>query len=228
MASTYINLPIEAIAEILGPVTLFDVATETTLLSVDAWLASIDGKVATETTLLSVDSTLSTIAALDFATETTLLSVDSYLASIAAEDFATQTTLAAISVQLPATLGQKTMANSFAVTLASDQTQIPVSQSGNWSVFSSGYQGTFTDRSGQATVASSQVAAANANRRYFFISNISNAIIWINFGTAATTASPSIPLNAGDSFVMEANFINTESVNVIAASGTRDYVAKEG
>ena len=40
---------------------------------------------------------------------------------------ATETTLAAMSAKLPATLGQKTMANSFAVTIASDQSAIPVS-----------------------------------------------------------------------------------------------------
>lgn len=39
---------------------------------------------------------------------------------------ATETTLSAISAQLPATLGQKTMANSMAVVLSSDQSSIPV------------------------------------------------------------------------------------------------------
>jgi hypothetical protein len=42
-------------------------------------------------------------------------------------DAATQTTLAAIAGQLPATLGQKAMADSLAVTLASNQSAIPVS-----------------------------------------------------------------------------------------------------
>lgn len=35
---------------------------------------------------------------------------------------------------LPASLGQKTMANSLAVTIASDQTAVPASQSGTWTV----------------------------------------------------------------------------------------------
>lgn len=47
------------------------------------------------------------------------------LATIAAVDFATETTLAAQSAKLPATLGQKTAANSMSVVLASDQTAIP-------------------------------------------------------------------------------------------------------
>lgn len=43
---------------------------------------------------------------------------------------ATETTLAAVSGKLPATLGQKTNGNSLAVTIASDQTAIPVSDGG--------------------------------------------------------------------------------------------------
>lgn len=42
---------------------------------------------------------------------------------------ATEATLAAVSGKLPATLGQKTMANSLAVAIASDQSAIPVSSS---------------------------------------------------------------------------------------------------
>jgi len=42
---------------------------------------------------------------------------------------ASETTVAAISGKLPATLGQKTMANSLAVAIASDQSAIPVSTS---------------------------------------------------------------------------------------------------
>lgn len=41
-------------------------------------------------------------------------------------------TLSTISGQLPATLGQKAMSASFAVAIASDQSAIPVSQSGTW------------------------------------------------------------------------------------------------
>lgn len=46
----------------------------------------------------------------------------------------TEATLAAVSGKLPATLGQKAMAASMAVVLASDQTAIPVTQSGAWNV----------------------------------------------------------------------------------------------
>lgn len=84
---------------------------------------------------------LSTIAAKDFATQTTLAAVLAKLnASVAVtgtfwqatqpvsaaslplpSGAATETTLSAANAKLPATLGQKTMANSFAVTTASDQ-----------------------------------------------------------------------------------------------------------
>jgi hypothetical protein len=47
---------------------------------------------------------------------------------------ATEATLAAASAKLPATLGQKAMAASMAVVLASDQSAIPVSQSGTWNI----------------------------------------------------------------------------------------------
>lgn len=47
---------------------------------------------------------------------------------------ATETTLAGASAKLPATLGQKAMAASMAVTLASDQSAIPASQSGTWNI----------------------------------------------------------------------------------------------
>lgn len=43
---------------------------------------------------------------------------------------ATETTLAAASAKLPATLGQKTKANSLAVTLASDQDALPITDNG--------------------------------------------------------------------------------------------------
>lgn len=51
------------------------------------------------------------------------------LAALAAEDFSTETTLAAMSAKLPATLGQAASALSMSVTIASDQTDVPISAS---------------------------------------------------------------------------------------------------
>lgn len=63
---------------------------------------------------------------------------------------ATESTLQSVSAQLPANLGQKTMANSFAVTLASNQTAIPITNpsaiisTANSSVTPLGIAGVFT------------------------------------------------------------------------------------
>lgn len=66
----------------------------------------------------------------------------------------TETTLAAASAKLPATLGQKAMAASMAVALASDQSAIPVSQSGTWNVTNvSGTVSLPTGASTEATLA---------------------------------------------------------------------------
>lgn len=88
--------------------------------------------------------------------------------------------------------------------------------------------GTFTDRSGTATTTSAQIAPAKADRKYFFIQNISTNTIWFNFGTAAVIGQPSIELGPGDTWLMKDGFVSTEAINVIAESSTRDFTAKEG
>lgn len=61
-------------------------------------------------------------------TETTLAAILADTASLDLKDFATETTLAALSAKLPAVLGQTTMANSLAVTIASNQSALSVTQ----------------------------------------------------------------------------------------------------
>lgn len=96
------------------------------------------------------------------------------------------------------------------------------------SIQSAPFRGTLTDRSGAGAVTSAQVAAANSSRKYFFIQNLdSGIVIYVNFGAAATSTN-SIKLTAGAAFVMEGNFVSTQAINVIAASGTPAYCAKEG
>lgn len=63
---------------------------------------------------------------------------------------ATETTLSAINAKL-GTLGQKTMANSAPVVIASDQSAIPVSQSGTWNI--NNISGTISLPTGAATEA---------------------------------------------------------------------------
>jgi len=97
-------------------------------------------------------------------------------------------------------------------------------------VQSSPVQGTLTDGSGTITTAntSQQVFAANPNRRYLLLQNISSATLWFNFTTAATTAQPSLQLTSGASFVMESSFVSTEVVNIIGGTAGQAFVAKQG
>lgn len=96
---------------------------------------------ATQTTLAALLTELQLKADLTETQPVSLASVplptgaatEATLASLAGEDFSTETTLAALSAKFNS-LGQKTMANSAPVVIASDQSAIPASQSGNWSV----------------------------------------------------------------------------------------------
>jgi hypothetical protein len=65
----------------------------------------------------------------------------------------TEITASAINTKLPASLGQKTMAGSLAVTLASDETPLPVTQSGTWNI--TNITGTVSLPTGAATEATS-------------------------------------------------------------------------
>lgn len=94
--------------------------------------------------------------------------------------------------------------------------------------FSTG--GTFTDRSGttSATPATStEIMPANLNRKYLFIQNVNDAVLWINFTNAATLGQPSIEIIPGASFTLEGNSISTEAVNVVSKSASIPFTAKE-
>lgn len=119
-------------------------------------------------------------------------------------------------------LGQKASAASTPVVLASDQTSIPV--------VSEVAKGTLTNRSGTTSGTantSTEIIPANANRKYLIIQNVSSAIIWINFGGAATTSQPSFQLSIGATFAMEGNFVSTEAVHAISSKSSMGFTAKE-
>lgn len=85
-----------------------------------------------------------------------------------------------------------------------------------------------TDRSGTAGVASAVLMAANKDRRWLFIQNLSAGDIYINFTSAATIGGGSIKLASGGSpFFFEGSFISTEAVNVIGTGAGLSYTAKE-
>ncbi|MGI8685130.1 MAG: hypothetical protein ACR2MO_08610 [Acidimicrobiales bacterium] len=91
-------------------------------------------------------------------------------------------------------------------------------------------RGALTDRSGTIAAggAAQVLMAANATRLYLFVVNLSTGDLWINFGTNAVAAQPSIRLQAGDSFVMEAGFVSTQAVSIIGATTAQAFAAKEG
>lgn len=119
------------------------------------------------------------------------------------------------------TEGQKTMAASLPVVIASDQSTLAVSNNGT--------DGAFTDGSTTITLGgtSQQIFAANATRKYLIIQNISDTDMNVNFGSAATTSTMLLP-SMGSSFVMEANFISNQTVNIICATTGKAFVAKQG
>jgi hypothetical protein len=92
-------------------------------------------------------------------------------------------------------------------------------------------QGTLTDGSGTITAGGTAqtVFTSNANRKYFFLQNISSGTLWFNFTTTAVTNEPSIQLVAGASYAMGiGGYISTEAISIIGASTGQAFVAKQG
>lgn len=126
-----------------------------------------------------------------------------------------------------------TLAASLTIPLAFINVPMPLSQWGpiTVNVTNSGVvSGAMTDRSGVATGASVQIAAANAARKGFLINNPSvNAhSIYVNFGAAATnnTGVPdSFEIMPGGSFG-DGGPVSIGTVNVLGTAGEK-FVAKE-
>ncbi len=90
-------------------------------------------------------------------------------------------------------------------------------------------KGTVTDHSGTATTTSASVMAANPNRKFLMIQNLSGAKLYINFGVTATQSSGSVLLAAnGGSFTMEGNFVSTDQIFAVASANNTLFTAKEG
>lgn len=140
-------------------------------------------------------------------------------ASTSANQSTANTSLASIASSL--THGQATSANSVPVVIASDQSPISVITTTN--------RGALTDRSGTASTSSTSIIAANANRKYLMVQNLSGAKMYINFGAAASQGSGSIFLAAnGGSFTMEGEFLSTDQIFIIASANSSAFTAKEG
>jgi len=98
-----------------------------------------------------------------------------------------------------------------------------VPQAGNQS------RGLITDRSGttaQANV-SQQLAAANVNRAYLIIQNLSSAVLWVNFEQPATAGRPSLKVPPDGALSFEGGWVPTGQVNVLGGAAAQDFTAKE-
>jgi hypothetical protein len=91
--------------------------------------------------------------------------------------------------------------------------------------------GNLIDASGAMTAGgtSQVVQAADPNRQYMLVQNISAEDMWINFGVAAVQDKPSIKLSAGSSMqysVGGTGIVPTGSINIVSATTGSKFVAK--
>lgn len=144
-------------------------------------------------------------SAVNLATENTLQTVNNSILGV-------DTTLGLINGKLPATLGQKTMAGSLAVTVASDQSAIATNPNANLT-------GTYAEITNLTTVAQTFTAPANAVG--FLIETLSSNTVNVRWkvGAAATTTS-GMRLEPGRSEYIPLG----ANISVIAESGTNQVV----
>lgn len=138
--------------------------------------------------------------------------------------------LTSLIALLPTTLGQKVMAGSFAVTIASDQSAVPVSQSGTWTVQPGNTANTtpwLTKESVSATSAVTSVAssassvsllASNSARLGATFYNDSMAILYLKLGATASTTSYTVQMAAGSYYELPTPHLYTGAIDGIWAS----------
>lgn len=92
-------------------------------------------------------------------------------------------------------------------------------------------QGALVDRSDTITAGgtSQEFAAANADRQYLLVQNISDAAMWLDFGAdPVADAAGSIYLAPnGGHFESASSFCPTDSVNVLCATTGKAVTVKE-
>lgn len=120
------------------------------------------------------------------------------------------TTLSTISGQLPATIGQHTMAASTSVTLASDQGPISV-------VATLSSTGTLSSVS--LTTSTQVILASNSARKGFMIYNDSLNMLFIAFSATASTTAFSTKIQPGGAYEPGIDYTGVISGIASAASG---------
>jgi hypothetical protein len=95
-----------------------------------------------------------------------------------------------------------------------------------------GVRGNVIDASGTVTTGgtSQQVLPANTGRYYLMCQNPVSAseVLFVNFGSAASTTAGSYELAAGASLTFDSNFIPAGAVNVNAVTTGHRFVCKQG
>jgi hypothetical protein len=135
-------------------------------------------------------------------------------ASTEAKQDTGNTSLSSIDGKLNS-LGQKTMAGSVPVTLASDQTPLSVAVTGN-----SAGTSALSNVSGSAT--SVTILAANSGRKMMMIFNEAsnpNAVLYLNFGSTASITSYTLQVPAGAYYEMPVP-VYTGEINGIWSTST--------
>jgi hypothetical protein len=140
--------------------------------------------------------------------------------------------LTSLIALLPTSLGQKTMANGLAVTIASDQSAVPASQSGTWTVQPGNTANTTAwltqqDKSATSTLAnvagsasSVTLQASNSSRKGWSCHNDSSAILYVKFGSSATSTSYTVKLIADAYYELPTTSVYTGIITGIWASAT--------
>lgn len=93
-----------------------------------------------------------------------------------------------------------------------------------------GSTGSVTDGSGTITTGGvdQTVFAANSSRCYLFFQNLSDTVMYLNFGAAATAGAGSVQVAAsGGAFVMEGTFISGQAIHVFCATTGKAFTAKQ-
>jgi hypothetical protein len=105
--------------------------------------------------------------------------------------------IGALLAQIPASLGQKTMANSLAVTVASDQSAVPVKEQ---------RAATPAQSSVNDTNSNTTLLASNANRLGATIYNDSTVALYVKLGATASTTSFTVKMSAGAYYEVPFNY----------------------
>lgn len=119
-------------------------------------------------------------------------------------------TLSAISGQLPATLGQKTSANSLAVVISSDQSPISVTNT---------LSSTGTITSVANAITSTTLLSANTARRGFIVFNDSLTIVFLAFSATASATAFSVKMQPGSEYEPGIDYTGVISSIASAAQG---------